>query len=1001
MVGLAVWLFLITIFFLGNHPQYITLLTDHPYAKLLAILLVLQVALGVGSQRILTRRKTVQIGIRGVFILGGVLLLAIVYLVTFRNVIGLKYTATGPAIFAFFFNSCWYLLLLLALALALFAVGNSVTQRLNQHHRSPLLAIAVGFSLMAFLSTILGLIHGLYGVALGLVFVGALYYQRKPTWQLLQAWLVKRTTWKITHWWELPLAFTGLMIAAMYWLASLKAFPIGFDGAALYANLAHLTAQSHTLPGAVQAFGWSVVMSWGELLFQSLTFSLLLAHVLYVPALLMGYQISRRWLSPAYALLLMVLVASLPAIGFQAMIDEKVDLALLFIGLASLQLVLNHKLDEARRDTTTSWWRQPVWQVILLNGWLLGFSFSIKYTALFLVIAILAVYLFQLGRYLLFTGWLILVTGLLFLTGFYELGNLEIAPSAAQLLGLGLVAVGGFVLAWFWWKNRALFRPVVLSVVAVGIGFVLAFMPWGIKHLHEHDFAVSLKHVLYGKPTAPALEIPKDLLSLRFNRAPRRQQEPGSAPFVKRTSNQQETVRTESAVPQEPVADNDNLIGDSKREELQRYIGYEKGINRYLSIPFDLTLNTNIKLLRYQETGFFLLALLPLLFLTFGSGNKRRTGLTNGLVGIGGALYLALCFWSLTEAPDVAAHIAARHAANEADLSALSVGSQGFWLNLLDTCERPFLLIGGSLAPLWKSLSELPALVYFPLLLGMLLVIPLILRHRTRQWPAELVGLGAFCLAFGWYWLLLGNAITWYAMPLWVLLPIFLIYYLQQPELLLEPSRKKWSGVAFGGVMMLQIGLNMAILFSSSNAQQPANVLFNWPMIEYVSRMDSDYAKTLRAFDPTVQQIAQIINADKSAKVFRVNSYLQFHIDHNDQRVLEDNQLGRFAGMIRYLRNENEFFQVLKANGFRYLLYDINSPTLDQTPEQTLRKKCQKFLELIYQNPQQVTLVATDNYVEAPNAQPVKLPNGQLAAAKPELAGKTIYPGRIALFKIN
>jgi hypothetical protein len=999
MAGLAVWLFLITLFFLGNHPQYIGLLADHPYAKLLAVLLVLQVALGVGSRRILARRKTVQIGIRGIFILGGVLLLASVYLVIFRNTIRLKFTATGPAVFAFFINSCWYLILLLALAGALFAVGTSVTQRLDQHHRSPLLAIAVGFSLMVFLSTILGLVHGLYGVVLGLVFVGALYYQRKPTWQLLQAWLVKRYPWKITHWWELPLAFTGSIIAAMYWLASLKAFPIGFDGAALYANLAHLTAQSHTLPGAAQAFGWSVVMSWGELLFQSLTFSLLLAHVLYVPALLMGYQISRRWLSPAHALLLMVLVASLPAIGFQAMIDEKVDLGLLFIGLASLQLVLNHKLDTAP-DTTTSWWRQPVWQVVLLNGWLLGFSFSIKYTALFLVIAILAVYLFQLGRYVLFAGWLVLVTGLLFLTGFYELGNLEITPSAAQLLGLGLVAVGGLALAMFWWKNRPLFRPIVLSVAAIGIGFVLAFMPWGIKHLHEHDFAFSLKHILYGKPTAPDLEIPKDLLSLRFNSAPRHEGS-GGAPFVKRTSQQQAPASTGTAVQQEPVADNDNLIGDSKREELQRYLGYEKGINRYLSIPFDLTLNTNIKMLRYQETGFFLLALLPLLFLTFGIGSKLRTGLTNGLVAIGGVFYLALCFWSLTEAPDTAEHIAARHAANQGNLSAISAGSQDFWLQLLDTCEQPFLLLGGSLAPVWKSLGELPPLVYFPLLLGMLLVIPLLLRHRTRQWPAELRGLGAFCLAFGWYWLLLGNAITWYAMPLWVLLPVFLIYYFQQPGLFLGKAREKGSGIAFGGVMMLQIGLNIAILFSSSNAQQPTNILFNWPMIEYVSRMDSDYAKTLRAFDPTVQQIAQIINADKEAKVFRVNSYMQFHLDHNDQRVFEDNQLGRFAGMIRYLRNENDFFQVLKANGFRYLLYDINSPTLDQTPEQTLRKKCQKFLELIYQNPQQVTLIATDNYVEAPNTQPVKLPNGQLAAAKPELAGKTIYPGRIALFKIN
>ncbi|MEO0874323.1 MAG: hypothetical protein AAFY48_06920, partial [Bacteroidota bacterium] len=203
-----------------------------------------------------------------------------------------------------------------------------------------------------------------------------------------------------------------------------------------------------------------------------------------------------------------------------------------------------------------------------------------------------------------------------------------------------------------------------------------------------------------------------------------------------------------------------------------------------------------------------------------------------------------------------------------------------------------------------------------------------------------------------------------------------------------------------GAVIGVQLLLNIAIVFTSSQPQQANEQIYNWPMVEYASRSDLNQEKALGLFDPTSPQIIKILNREEDALIYRINTYLQFHIDKNDRRVIEDNQLQRFAEIINAVKEPENFLDVLKANQVRYILYDINSPSLDQTPEQSLRQKCITLLNLLLQSPK-AELILTDNYVEVPGAQVVRLPNGVQAAAQPGLMGKTVYQGRVALFRIN
>jgi len=141
------------------------------------------------------------------------------------------------------------------------------------------------------------------------------------------------------------------------------------------------------------------------------------------------------------------------------------------------------------------------------------------------------------------------------------------------------------------------------------------------------------------------------------------------------------------------------------------------------------------------------------------------------------------------------------------------------------------------------------------------------------------------------------------------------------------------------------------------------------------------------------------MNQDIDTKIYRVGTYYNYHIAQNDQRVYEDNQLGLFEDFQKQSRNPREFLDFLKQNGFDYVLFDMNTAGLDNTPEQSLAKKANQFFGILDRSPN-AQLVFTNNLVKAPEGQRsqigrLKLP-GRLA-----LRGETIQAGTVALFELR
>ncbi len=311
-------------------------------------------------------------------------------------------TALSPAPCLFILAR--YLLICLALALILLVCaspGKAVLQLWQRDESFGLKEFLLSFGVGAVLLTGALWLCGLFGVlnsAVAWIVSGALLAVSRR--QLL-GWI--KTFFKSELRFQgsyldarLLLFFIFSIILSHHVLELIRPIPIGFDDLAVYMNIPNLLADKGKLLSGIDAYSWGIFMSLGFLLFHNATVSLFLSFLgglLACFALYVGVQhYARQQGFPSYRAQLLAWLAatlfySLPAVVFQSARDMKVDLAsLLFMLLAFISF-----LDWKEKDCLEA---KSLW----LCGLLMGFAFTVKYTALFFIVSLLAVILFHLIR---------------------------------------------------------------------------------------------------------------------------------------------------------------------------------------------------------------------------------------------------------------------------------------------------------------------------------------------------------------------------------------------------------------------------------------------------------------------------------------------------------------------------------------------------------------------------------------------------------------------------
>lgn len=474
--------------------------------------------------------------------------------------------------------------------------------------------------------TVFSLVTGSLGLLLVLWFVALVgRWIEQPIYSMAMGWgillVIPAALYRQSLYWLKSLrerewtyqgyAYTGALILgwllisylALNFLNVVRPFPIGWDDLGKYINQPRLLVSYGYMIPQLASYQWEYITSLGFLLFGyesvfGATASMMFNWVAGVLAVATVWAFGRLYLGREQGLLSALLYYTLPVVGHFSYADMKVDNAVFAVGTAALLAVFlalfrpvtdEGEVAEAAEDKPFDW----RWMV--LAGVLGGFAFTLKPTAIMVLMAAGTV-LFGVGvHWSAFLGTMFLAWALYVFEGRFnltEIGtrvygmpdvfNKPLILGACLVLGAGLSAYAYFQ------KPAAMRRTLVAAGIFIG-SFLVTIAPWFIHNNVSSGNTIPRLNFTASNGITPQFVIGKDT--------------PDPADFG-------QDIRR---LPEELRVDESKCVGTAKTEELDRYWGYGTGWGHYLTLPWRSVMNLDSA--GYYVTEYPALLLFPLILL--------------------------------------------------------------------------------------------------------------------------------------------------------------------------------------------------------------------------------------------------------------------------------------------------------------------------------------------------------------------------------------------------
>lgn len=424
-------------------------------------------------------------------------------------------------------------------------------------------------------------------------------------------------------------------------------------------------------------------------------------------------------------------------------------------------------------------------------------------------------------------------------------------------------------------------------------------------------------------------------------------------------------------------------------EELQRFFGYENPLlSRYLSLPYDSSINTNVRGY-HVEIGYLLLMFLPLL-LIIGFARKPIFGIITMILS---SLLMVIAtsnsFIFSSSLKTVRSNIPNmdRYLARTAFEDAPSG-------NIMAYLYKAFLTIYEPIKYFFTFISGSKDGITYPILILFFLVFSFILFKRIKNHTLLIKSVILFLYFYMFLWALLSGGIVWYG---YLALPMGILIVIAAAQRYKE--KQGWIYKAtFGSIMLFVfIWIGMIYVVRVSHIQQvnrnSGKYLYDSAVVKYQTGSFSK-KDVFDSYLKNVNSALDQINSDDESLIYRAGTAFSYFIRKNDKRVLNDNLFGYFKNLqIRYKEKET-IAQVLKASGFKYIIVDLNAAAYDKTPDKSIKKKFNNFMEFLRKNPG-LELLATDRTIKN------MVQNPENAVTMNEVFGEIKFPGTYAVYQIK
>jgi len=425
------------------------------------------------------------------------------------------------------------------------------------------------------------------------------------------------------------------------------------------------------------------------------------------------------------------------------------------------------------------------------------------------------------------------------------------------------------------------------------------------------------------------------------------------------------------------------------REEIQRYMGYEKPLTeRYLTLPYDISMNTNVNG-AFVDISYLLLMFLPVIFLL---GFIRKP--------LYGCIIMVTCLVVLSISTTTSFGIKREivHSVN------VDKNIDNF-LNAVSFSELPVSVycahVYRKLCYLYEPLHIATApysgardSITYPLLTILFILFFFILQKRIQHHDKQIIAMVNFLYLFSFIWLILASGIVWYGYLMFAVGFAIMTATLVNARQTISRLKK---GVFIAFMIASALWIVMGYVYRISNhhmvTEDSARMLFDIPSVKYQTGV-FDEGDVINNLLPGVEKAIKEINANENAKIYRIGTFIPYFIRKNDQRVLQDNQLGFFHNLTQKFKDPIKINQALKASGYRYILVDLNTASIDKTPEKSLSLKFKSFFGYLFANTG-LELLATNRVIT------LTAPGGTTSVYTHGVFGKVHKPGTFAVYKIK
>ncbi len=860
----------------------------------------------------------------------------------------------------------------------------------------PLIQVSLGIMILTMLMFFLGLIGLLNAFILVPICIIVLALYWRHTAQYFKETLLKPIA--------IPKELNVLGIFSFLFLAIflvlnfaqiLRPFPIGSDSLRLYVNVPSLIAEYGGLVDGHQPYSWSLFMSIGKVVFGRVDVVLGLSFFGGFLALVTLFKLSKKWLDINYSAFVLLLFYSLPMTSFLSYMDMKIDMGLMFVSLSILLLFHNWLAPENSKNgveiekgvgliNAKTFFKNRIPSTLIQNrslvliGLLAGYAFSIKFTFLFLFLALYCTFWFFKGGRLTFITSFFLCFAAILLFQLDAQAGLRQFHQNVNVLQWSLLFIGTGLMAYIYTKQKKKLVELITYSLIIGSFFMLPVLPWIGKNLSETG-KVSVTSLLNGKMASPLIKLGQQKKNASKEKViiPGLYQMPDS-PEVSETNGKNNKQKVKKGV----------------SEDLHRFMGYEITPIRYLSLPYDVFINNNIPGF-FTDVGFVLLLLLPILFL-FPSGNKYEwKSIASNFSFLGLSIFLLII-----AIPSALLNQNSLTTAEEG-LSLLSSNkSSGIMGEISDLTNRTLLNIYDPINEWILANLSFGESATYPFMILLFIFILMIVSVRVRRHSKVTQSFVLFMLMYFFLWWILGSGASWYGILIFGVPFIFLLKSISSPEKQEHEESSKFNILgAIKKYSVLSIGLLWVLLSFTQRASNynPADENLA-KQIYYPSILDYQMGnlneqKLMDYHFPNVRQLVRPINKDKKALVYMIGSPYSYFINKNDSRVFSDTYLDFFTNLIQHSKTKEEVINVLKANGFKYIIFDLNMTSYDLTPGKTLIGKFTQFMNTLYANPK-VELMATDRKIKLYDS-------GEIVFDVFQGQGDIVQSGAIGIFKIK